>query len=209
VFVDNIQEGLTMKRVATMLVLAMLALCVPDASAAPPCDPSDFTIANCSLPMGTLGEEYEATVATIGCDINMVGGGGMGFGGCSVFWAIVGLPNGLTFSPSGEATLVSGIPLETGDFVVTISATDMYANGNMGCETSCTTTITIGQSMETVPPEYLTPGNNLLTYPPSDDSPSKLKCWIGAAPIGAGGGTALAGLLVLAALAVGMKARRR
>jgi hypothetical protein len=188
-----------MKRVMPLIALAALAFCALDASAAPVCDPADFVIADCTLPMGTLGEDYEATIATIGCDINMVGGGGVGWGGCSVFWSIVGLPSGLTFSPSGEATMISGIPLESGDFVVTISATDMYANGNMGCETSCTTTITIGQSMETVPPEYLTPGNNLLTYAPSDENPPKLKCWIGAAALGTGGGTVLAALLALAA----------
>jgi hypothetical protein len=193
-----------MKRVLPLVALATFALCALPVPAAQRCDPTDFTIESCELPPGIVGKNYSATVASLGCDIFDVGGGGAGgIAGCSVMWTAVGLPNGIMISPQGEATIVSGIPTEAGSYPVTFTATDMHALGGMGCETTCQTTLLISTDISQVPPEYSEMGEGM----PGGKSDNH--CLITAVSLGSGGGTALAGLAVLAALSAMRRIRSR
>ncbi len=203
-----------MKFALPVLTLALLVLCAPAAMGAPACDPLDFAIVtDCTaLPVGISGQTYTAQITSAGCDtLDLGGGGGIG-GGCSVFWSAAGLPTGLNISPMGESTVITGTPSVTGDFAVTIMATDMNALNGLGCETTCTGTITVVADVGSVPPGYIVPGNNQRAdYVPggADGDVSGDKCMISAAGFGLQSGAAWAGLLALTVLAAaGMRMRK-
>jgi hypothetical protein len=141
----------------------------------------------------------------VGCSqLTIIGGGGGVGGGCDVFWSATNLPTGLNISPMGESTVITGSPTGTGDFDVTIMATDMNALNGLGCETSCTGTITVVADVSTVPPQYQTLGNTQATYfvqnSPNEDDDHDHDCMISkASPAGAF--AALGAALLAASLA--------
>jgi hypothetical protein len=182
-----------MKYAVTLIALAAICLAAPVATAATACGPGDLTIVtDCSnLPVAVSGQPYTAQLTTVGCaQLTIIGGGGGVGGGCDVFWSASNLPTGLSISPMGESTVITGSPSVTGDFDVTITATDLNALNGIGCETSCTGTISVVADISTVPPQYQTLGNTQATYfvqlSPNENDDHSNDCMIStASPAGA------------------------
>jgi hypothetical protein len=119
-----------------------------------------LTVTTTSLPNGTLGTPYSATVQAAG--------------GCPPYtWAAVNLPTGLTLNASSGA--ISGTPSASGLFGFTISVTDTcYGFAASSYNVSISNPTAVGSGTLT---QQFTPTGYLLTAISCVPNSSQVSCW--------------------------------